>query len=291
MRRSKDKRKHLSFHKMHALGNDFMVVDAVTQHVNLEPKKIAQWSNRQTGVGFDQLLVVAPPTISEADFDYQIYNADGTRAQQCGNGTRAVALFARHQQLSRKKKLKWHSPAGLLETNYDNPQSIETVMTEPVLSLADIPFAHERAAETPDSPREFELQAGQDQHFRLTPVSMGNPHAVLFVDDVKTTDVTSIGTLLTRHEAFPEGVNVGFCQIVDRKFLRLRVFERGVGETLACGSGACAALVAARLRGVVDEQVKVSLPGGKLRISWPGAGSAVTMSGAAVLVFKGELQL
>jgi diaminopimelate epimerase len=289
MTRGRGKRKALVFYKMHALGNDFMVIDAVSQSVELEPAQIARWGDRQTGVGFDQLLLIEPPTLNDADFCYRIYNADGSSAQQCGNGTRAVALLVRHLHLSKKQSLHWQSAAGMLQTVYTSPQQIETTMTVPVLELQDIPFAAHEAVPVEGQNQTFHLAVDEEQ-YTLTPVSMGNPHGVMFVDDIFETDVDRIGASLTRHPAFPEGANVGFCQVVDRQFMRLRVFERGVGETLACGSGACAALVAARLHDKVDTKVKVSLPGGKLRISWPTPASPVTMSGAATLVFKGELQ-
>ena len=288
-RQSNKNRKPLDFYKMHSLGNDFMVIEAVTQSVHLEPAKIAQWGDRKTGIGFDQLLLIEPPTDTQADFWFRIYNADGSSAQQCGNGTRAVALLARRLQLSKKKNLVWQSNAGIIQTQFTSPQQIETTMTVPVLSPPDIPF-HEEHAEpcTTEPGPQFTLRH-DDQSYKVTPVSMGNPHAVLFVEDLFATDVEGIGAALTRHAAYPEGANVGFCQVVDRQFIRLRVFERGVGETQACGSGACAAVVAARLHGKVDPRVKVSLPGGKLRISWPDEQSPVTMTGNATLVYRGEL--
>lgn len=289
MNRARSKRKPLVFYKMHALGNDFMVIDGVTQTVQLDSAQIARWGNRQTGVGFDQLLVIEPPTVTDADFYFRIYNGDGSSAEQCGNGTRAVALLVRHLQLSKKQTLTWQSAAGMLRTEYTSPQQIETTMTVPVLELGDIPFNADAATLLEAPAPTFSLSTDA-QDYALTPVSMGNPHGVMFVEDILTTDVDEIGAQLTRHEAFPEGANIGFCQVVDRQFMRLRVFERGVGETQACGSGACAAVVAARLHDKVDAKVKVSLPGGKLRISWPAPASPVTMSGAATLVFKGELQ-
>jgi diaminopimelate epimerase len=290
MSRSRPRRKPLVFHKMHALGNDFMVIDGVTQSVHLEPAQIARWGNRHTGVGFDQLLVIEPPTVNDADFYFRIYNSDGSSAEQCGNGTRAVALLVKHLQLSKKPTLHWQSAAGLIQTTYTNPQQIETTMTVPVLELDNVPFSATCATASEASSRQFSLTAGDDS-FDLTPVSMGNPHGVIFVDNLIDTDVEDIGSRLTRHAAFPAGANIGFCQVVDRQFLRLRVFERGAGETQACGSGACAAVVAARLHDKVDTKVKVSLPGGKLRISWPAPECPVTMSGAATLVYKGELQV
>jgi diaminopimelate epimerase len=283
------RRRPIVFHKMHSLGNDFMVIDAVSQSVDLQPQAIAAWGDRHRGIGFDQLLIIEAPTTPEADFSYRIYNADGSQAEQCGNGTRCVAMLVQQLGLSAKQKLVWQSAAGLFETDFTSPAQIETTMTVPVLELADIPFASEHSDAT-EHASVFTLHAGE-QSFVVTPVSMGNPHAVLFCDDIFSLDIDAIGGLLTRHPAFPEGANVGFCQVVDRQFMRLRVFERGAGETQACGSGACGAVVAARLLDKVGERVKVSLPGGKLRIKWPDTDSPVTMAGEASYVYRGELPL
>lgn len=283
--------KPLTFYKMHGLGNDFMVVEAVTQAVELPPADIASWGDRHTGIGFDQLLVIEPPTSGDADFCFRIYNKDGSVAEQCGNGTRAVALLARHLQLSKKAILLWQTPAGMVRTHFTSPQQIETTMTVPVLTLADIPFAV-AAAEAIESTlpglNQFSVET-DGERFTITPVSMGNPHGVVFVEDIVTVDVAGIGARLSRHAAFPAGANIGFCQVIDQQFVRLRVYERGVGETSACGSGACAAIVAARLHEYVGERVKVSLPGGKLRITWLQHDGPVTMTGAASIVYRGEL--
>lgn len=282
-------RRTIPFHKMHGLGNDFVVLDRISNNIELTPQEIAAWGDRHTGIGFDQLLMIDPPTDPEADFWFRIYNADGTEAQQCGNGTRAVALLVHQLGLAKKATLRWQSPGGSITTTFHSPSQIETTMTVPVLAPAEIPF--NPAAATQLEGHQFGLAAtinDEAVEFTVVPVSMGNPHAVLFVDDLFATDVAAIGSALTRHPAYPEGVNVGFCQIVDQQFVRLRVFERGVGETQACGSGACAAVVAARLLERVGARVKVSLPGGKLRIAWPGPGQAVTMAGTAAYVFRGE---
>ena len=295
--------KPLIFYKMHGLGNDFMVVEAVTQSVQLKPEDIALWGDRNTGVGFDQLLLIEPPTSADADFWYRVYNTDGSRAEQCGNGTRCVALLVQHLQLSKKNTLHWQSDAGPIQTHFSSAQQIETTMTVPILAPAEIPFATQHAkplesSEASESSKQEEtgipgfkrytLEA-DGERYDITPVSMGNPHGVMFMDDIFNVDVAAIGAKLTRHPAFPEGANIGFCQVIDRHFLRLRVFERGVGETRACGTGACAAVVAAHLHELVGERVKVSLPGGKLRITWPEVGSPVTMSGSASLVYRGEV--
>ena len=282
----------LTFHKMHSLGNDFVVVDAISQNVHLQPAQIRWLGDRHRGIGFDQLLLIEPPTDPEADFTFRIYNADGSEAQQCGNGTRAAALLVNRLGLSRKKTIVWQSLAGSFSTEFTDPSQIETTMTVPVLSLAKIPFDDSAAqpAQNEFEFRQFTLSSTVGD-FVVTPVSMGNPHAVTLVDDVQATDVPGIGAALTEHPAYPERANVGFCQVVDEQFVRLRVFERGTGETLACGSGACAAVVATTSLGLTRGKVKVSLPGGKLRIHWPGPGERVIMAGDANLVFSSDVTI
>lgn len=274
----------ISFHKMHSLGNDFMVINAVSQKLSVATEQVRAWGDRQRGVGFDQLLIIEPPTDPTADFLYRIYNTDGTIAEQCGNGTRCVAMLARQAQLTKKSILVWQSLAGNFRTTFSSNEQIETQMTVPVLNHEDIPFQDASQARGPAV-----SVCDSDERFEVTPISMGNPHAVLFVDDIVSAPVESLGARLTRHPAFPQGANVEFCQVIDRQFVRLRVYERGVGETQACGSGACAAVVAAHLHDLVNERVKVSLPGGKLRISWSGPGSTVTMTGPATHVYQGEV--
>ncbi len=290
MRRSKP----LTFYKMHSLGNDFMVIDRVTQDVELNSEEIARWGDRLTGIGFDQLLTIDPPDDAHADFWYRIYNTDGSEAEQCGNGTRCVSLLARHLKLTKKCELTWQSLAGVIHTEMLPNDQYQTVMTEPVLDLPGIPFDTASAEKSGGDNHLYGLTlnrpSGADsQKIEVVPVSMGNPHGVIFVDDIFAADVAGLGAELTQHPAFPEKANIGFCQVIDPHFVRLRVYERGVGETRACGSGACAAVVAGVLEGHLDERVKVSLPGGKLRIAWPGQGSPVTMTGNATLVYRGEL--
>jgi diaminopimelate epimerase len=277
----------VKFYKMHSLGNDFMVLDAVTHECTLSTEMIKRWAQRHEGIGFDQLLMIAPPQQPDADFHYMIYNADGSEAEQCGNGTRCVAWLAQHLGLSSKPQLTWHSKGGVLQTKLLEgraPTVIETTLPVPSLAPGDVPFVASSQANT------AVLQAdGSD--FEITAVSTGNPHGVIFVDQIATVDVATIGAALSTHEAFPNHANIGFCQVVDRGFMRLRVYERGVGETRACGTGASAAVVAARSHDLVDAQVKVSLPGGKLRIRWSGPDQPITMAGGATLVFAGELVL
>ncbi len=286
-------RRAMVFHKMQSLGNDFMVIERITQNIEITAEQIAAWADRHTGIGFDQLLIIDPPTTGDADFWYRIHNADGSEAEQCGNGTRCVAMLAQHLRLTKKDTLSWQSLAGRLETRVANAQ-FETTMTVPVLEPAAIPFDSAAGEALHQTEREgvsvWRLDA-DDETYEITPVSMGNPHAVLFLDNIFDADVDGIGARLTRHPAFPEGANIGFCQVIDQQFIRLRVYERGVdGETRACGSGACAAVVAAICHGHVGPRVKVSLPGGKLRITWPEADAPVTMAGGANLVYRGELQ-
>jgi diaminopimelate epimerase len=270
------------FYKMHSLGNDFLVLDCVSSPCPLTAEQIALWADRKRGIGFDQLLIIAPPTIKDADFDYEIYNADGSKAEQCGNGTRCVAFLAHYLGLNKSERMIWNSAGGIVETILEKTRQIKTLMTVPELNHADIPY-------TGGNGELNQELVANGETFTVTPVSMGNPHGVIFVENLIDLDVEVIGKALTQHEFFPEQANIGFCQVVDKQFVRLRVYERGVGETLACGTGACAAVVAAHLNGLVEERVKVSLPGGKLRILWEGSGSAVVMVGDANLVHHGEI--
>ena len=278
----------LYFAKMHGLGNDVMVLDLVTQRAQLTPELVRAWGDRRTGIGFDQLMVLDPPNSPECDFVLRIYNTDGSSANHCGNGVRCVGRFIEHERLSPKRRFVLELPRGRIEVRLVSDDAIEVDMGQPVLTPHDIPFdlRHAQGVDTHRYSIATALGA-----LTLVPVSMGNPHGVLFVDSVQRTDVAGLGAEVQRHPAFPDGVNVSFCEVVDRGFMRLRVFERGVGETRACGSGACASVVAARLIGVTDEQVKVSLPGGRLRIVWPGPGEVVRMTGPAALVYEGQLEL
>ena len=277
----------VKFYKMQSLGNDFMVLDAISYGDPLPTEKIKQWGLRNEGVGFDQLLVIAPPNRPDADFQYLIYNADGSESEQCGNGTRCVAWLVRHLGLSNKSRLTWHSKGGVIHTRLleeRNPMMIETTLPAPSLDASTVPFV----ANTKTNTAVLEVD---NRNFKVTAVSTGNPHGVVFVDNIATVDVATIGAQLSIHSAFPNHANIGFCQVVDRSFVRLRVYERGVGETRACGTGASAAVVAAHSQSLVDTQVKVSLPGGKLRIRWSGPNQPITMSGGATLVFEGEINL
>lgn len=275
------------FYKMHSLGNDFMVLDAVTEGHLFDARMIRRWAHRNEGIGFDQLLIIAPPADPDADFQYLIYNADGSESEQCGNGTRCVALLAHHLGLSTKNKLRWHSKGGLIETRLladRDPIVVETDLPAPSFAPEDVPFVT-------STENNIDCLHIADQEVTVTAVSTGNPHGVVQVDNVSKVDVASIGAQLSSHAAFPEQANIGFCQVVDRSFIRLRVFERGVGETRACGTGASAAVVAMRSQDLVNARVKVSLPGGKLRIHWSGPSQPITMAGGATLVYAGTLDL
>ncbi|TVS18467.1 MAG: diaminopimelate epimerase [Gammaproteobacteria bacterium] len=277
----------LEFTKMHGLGNDFVVIDLVTQSATLSADDIARMADRHTGVGFDQMLVVEPPTDPEADFRYRIFNADGSEAEQCGNGARCFTRFVHDRKLTMKPVITLQTNTGLIECRLRENGQVDVDMGEPCFEPAALPcIATEQCLLNGDT---AQLQIG-DTSLEFALVSMGNPHAILFCEDIFAVPVTELGPAIQALSAFPEGVNVGFCQLIDRGFLRLRVFERGAGETRACGSGACAAVAAARRRGWVDERVKVSLPGGKLRLSWQGPGHHIRMLGDAVAVFEGRIE-
>ena len=274
----------LRFAKMHGLGNDFMIVDLVTQRGTPTPAQIRDWGDRRTGVGFDQLLLALPPSDPTADFELSIFNADGSQAQQCGNGVRCFAQFLVDQELTVKRELAIDTAGGRVETTLLDNGHVSVSMGVPKTEPAALPF--DADGESLSYPVDLDGESVE-----ITPVSIGNPHAVVFVDNAGQADVEGIGGALQQHERFPERVNVGFLQVVDRRFGRLRVCERGVGETPACGSGACAAMVAGRLHDLFDERVKISLPGGKLWVEWQGPGAPVTLSGPTELVYTGRIEL
>lgn len=279
----------LHFTKMHGLGNDFMVVDLVTQRARLDSHQVRELADRHFGIGFDQLLLVEPPRHPDMDFRYRIFNADGGEVENCGNGARCFARFVLDQRLTRKRELKVETSGGPLTLKVGSDDRITVEMGTPVLEASQVPFEAER--DGPKHQLRFDTPIDGIEQVEFGVVSMGNPHAVLLVDSVATAPVATLGPVLESHRRFPNRVNVGFMEVVDRRHIRLRVFERGVGETLACGTGACAAVVTGIQQGLLDQRVEVELPGGRLTIEWPGEGQQVVMTGPAEKVFDGRLEL
>ncbi|WP_455232679.1 diaminopimelate epimerase [Geopseudomonas aromaticivorans] len=274
----------LRFTKMHGLGNDFMVLDLVSQHAHIQPKHARQWGDRHTGVGFDQLLIVEPPSRPDVDFRYRIFNADGSEVEQCGNGARCFARFVVDKRLTAKKSIRVETKSGVIELNLRSDGQITVDMGAPRLEPAQIPFV------APEAAVSYAVEVG-GQTVELAAVSMGNPHGVLRVDDVDSAPVHQLGAQLEVHPRFPQKANIGFLQVVDAHHARLRVWERGCGETQACGTGACAAAVAGIRQGWLQTPVQIELPGGKLSIEWAGPGQPVLMTGPAVRVFEGQVRL
>ncbi len=274
----------LAFTKMHGLGNDFVVIDAIRQQVTLSPEQVRFLADRRFGVGCDQLLLVEPAQVRGVDFRYRIFNADGGEVEQCGNGARCFARFVLDKGLTDKDLIVVETSSGVIELRVEPDGQVTVNMGAPRFAPAAIPFQAE--AEAVSYPLDI------DGHtLSIGAVSMGNPHAVLQVDDVASAPVARLGPLIEGHPRFPRRVNAGFMQIVDRGHIRLRVFERGAGETLACGTGACAAVAVGRQQGLLDDMVTVDLPGGPLRISWTGEGQPVWMTGPATTVFEGTIEL
>ncbi|WP_286784660.1 MULTISPECIES: diaminopimelate epimerase [Pseudomonas] len=274
----------LRFTKMHGLGNDFMVLDLVSQHAHIQSKHARQWGDRHTGVGFDQLLIVEPPSNPDVDFRYRIFNADGTEVEQCGNGARCFARFVIDKRLTSKREIRVETKGGIIELTLRADGQISVDMGAPRLLPSEIPFQAESQALS------YRVEV-DGESVELAAVSMGNPHAVLRVDDVQAAPVRTLGPKLEQHPRFPQRVNVGFLQVLDRKLARLRVWERGAGETQACGTGACAAAVAAIQQGWMDSPLHLDLTGGRLAIEWAGPGHPVIMTGPAVRVYEGQVRL
>jgi diaminopimelate epimerase len=278
----------LSFTKMHGLGNDFVVIDATRRPFRPTPAQARLLADRRLGVGCDQILVLEPPSSAapdaNVDFDYRIYNSDGSESGQCGNGARCLALFAHEQKLSAKPLLRVRTSSTVLELEQRPGGLVRVNMGVPRFEPADIPF--DAAARA----KRYTLNAlNGNAMLEIGVVSIGNPHAVLEVPDVTAAPVAELGAALQKHPAFPQSVNVGFLQIIDSAHARFRVYERGAGETLACGSGACAAAVLGRLWDKLGEATQIELPGGVLTIEWAGEGRPVYMTGPAVTVYRGEL--
>jgi len=274
----------MKFTKMHGLGNDFVVVDAINQRIAITPKKIRFMANRHTGIGFDQLLVVEKTNQPNADFKYRIFNADGSEVGQCGNGARCFARFVRDKKLTDKDEIVVETKSGQLVLSFTDNDLITVNMGIPRHLPAEIPVISEQES------RFYTVNVnGSEKAFGA--VSMGNPHAVLQVNDIKTAPVETIGAALESHKIFPERANIGFMQVLDKNAIKLRVYERGAGETQACGSGACAAVVIGIEQNLLSDTVRVELPGGELNIRWAGRGEPVFMTGAAVSVFEGFIAL
>ena len=274
----------LRFTKMHGLGNDFMVLDLISQHAHIQPKHAKAWGDRHTGVGFDQLLLVEAPTNPDVDFRYRIFNADGSEVEQCGNGARCFARFVVDKRLTVKKQIRVETKGGIIELNLRPDGQVTVDMGAPRLVPEQIPFQADAEALS------YTVEVDGERHV-LAAVSMGNPHAVLRVDNVDSAPVHSLGPKLEHHPRFPKRVNVGFLQVINRQQARLRVWERGAGETQACGTGACAAAVAAIRQGWMDSPLQLELPGGSLSIEWAGPGQPVMMTGPAVRVYEGQIRL
>ncbi len=274
----------MNFTKMHGLGNDFVVIDAINQSISLSEQQIRKLADRNFGIGFDQLLMVDKPMTANADFKYRIFNADGSEVAQCGNGARCFARFVRDKGLTDKDEVIVDTDAGQLVLRFDAEGLITVNMGVPRHAPQQIPLLADAEAVSYIAP----LSSGE---LRFSAVSMGNPHAVILVDDVNTAPVAVVGAEMESHSLFPQRANIGFMQIINRQQVKLRVYERGAAETLACGSGACGAVVTGIELGLLDQTVQVSLPGGDLKINWQGRGQPVLMTGPAVSVYEGQINL
>ena len=272
----------IQFSKMHGLGNDFIVIDNVTQNVFFSKDKIQRLADRNFGIGFDQMLLVEPPYDPEQDFHYRIFNADGSEVSQCGNGARCFAKFVKIKGLTNRNKVVVSTKSGKMVLYLEKDGQVTVNMGRPIFEPAKIPLKANKEEGT-------YIIRELDKTYMMGAVSMGNPHCVMTVDNVETADVSTVGPLLESHERFPEGVNVGFMQIINEQHIKLRVFERGAGETLACGSGACAAVAIGQIQGKLGKEVQVDLPGGSLRIRWQGKDSVLKMTGPAEHIFDGTL--
>tara|TARA_B110000503_G_scaffold83460_1_gene127309 strand:+ start:19215 stop:20045 length:831 start_codon:yes stop_codon:yes gene_type:complete len=274
----------LKFTKMHGTGNDFVVIDLISQHYKMRSWDVRKLADRHFGVGCDQVLVVEAPQSPQADFRYRIFNADGTEVEQCGNGARCFARFVREKKLTTKKIISVETSSGVIELRVRPNDDVEVNMGAPQFEPAGIPFA--ASARAPS----YQLQV-DGREVEIGAVSVGNPHAVLRVSNTSRAGVEQLGPLIESHPDFPQRVNVGFMQIVSEREIQLRVYERGAGETLACGTGACAAVVYGVSRGWLSESVTVGLPGGKLSVSWAGEGQPVIMTGPTAIVFEGTIKI
>ncbi|CAM2858840.1 Diaminopimelate epimerase [Legionella steigerwaltii] len=271
----------IKFTKMHGLGNDFMVIDGVNQQINLSPQQIITMAQRHTGIGFDQCLLIEPSVQDGIDFNYRIFNADGQEVGQCGNGARCLALFAKYYGLTDKNHLTVATRTTQMNLHINSDSSVSVDMGIPQLSPSDIPFIADQQSV------EYSLELEQNKTVHFHALSVGNPHAVLVVENTDKAPVHTLGREISSHPRFPAQVNVGFMQIMNPNFIKLRVYERGCGETQACGSGAVAAAAIGRLYHQLAEQIKVTLPGGDLFIDWPALNEPIVLTGPAVFVYEG----
>ncbi len=270
----------IKFTKMHGLGNDFVVIDAINQDIELSEEEVRLIADRHFGIGCDQLLLVEASESDDVDFIYRIFNADGGEVEQCGNGARCFAVFVREKGLTDKDNIRVETASGVIELHVQDDGQITVDMGMPEFNPWNIPFNADTRLD------EYALDIN-GQVLNIGAVSMGNPHAVTIVDNVDSVAVDELGAGIESHPLFPNRVNAGFMQIVDENHIRLRVYERGAGETLACGTGACAAMVIGRLQGHLADEVQVDLAGGSLQIGWQGETSPVMMTGPATTVFEG----
>ncbi|TBR44370.1 diaminopimelate epimerase [Marinomonas agarivorans] len=277
----------LKFTKMHGLGNDFIVVDAVTRKVYFNKNTIAKLADRNRGIGFDQLLVVEPPSNPEMDFRYRIFNADGTEVEHCGNGARCFATFVREKELTHKRVINVETQKKNIQLRVLEDDLVTVDMGVPSFDPADLPFIPEKPMNHEGT---YSIPVG-NKEYSIIPVSVGNPHAVHRVETLSDDYVHTVGAAIEQHSLFPKHVNVGFLQIVSETEVNLRVYERGVGETQACGTGACAAVVAGIRQGWLSNNVKVNLLGGELNIEWQGEGTPILMTGPAEKAFEGQVYL
>jgi diaminopimelate epimerase len=274
----------LNFTKMHGAGNDFVILDGVRQNIELSPEQLRLLADRHFGVGCDQILIVEPAENKEADFRYRIFNADGGEVEQCGNGARCFMRFVHEQKLTQKREIVVETRCGLISPRLEQDGRVTVNMGAPIFEPARIPFDGGSGAAS--EPLEVE-----EETLRISALSMGNPHAVQVVEDIERAPVKESGPLIERHPRFPNRVNAGFMQVMDRQSIRLRVYERGAGETLSCGTGACAAVVAGIRRGLLDSPVSVATRGGVLTIAWEGDVSPVLLTGPAITVFSGNINI
>ncbi|TXF99351.1 diaminopimelate epimerase [Massilia arenae] len=284
----------LKFTKMHGAGNDFVVIDAINQQIDVDGISADQWqrlADRRFGIGADQILVVERPNEEGVDFRYRIFNNDGSEVEQCGNGSRAFVRFVVEKGLTQERSIRVRTMSGIINPRLEDDGSVTVDMGAPRLDPAEVPFDSAGLDGKPEGEETLWPLPVGGEATQISVVSMGNPHAVQVVHNVDTALVEQTGPLIEHHERFPKRVNAGYMQVVDRGHIRLRVHERGAGETLACGTGACAAVVAGIRRGLLDSPVRVSARGGELSITWAGAGQSVYLSGPAVSVFEGEVEI